>query len=227
MKRDRKIDSLRGLAGVYVMFAHGVYDHSLTLALFGQEVAIMFFILSGFVISMSMVRDPECFCFRNFIIKRFRRVYPMFLIALFLGWAATSYGVGFAVPVVWRQLLGNIAMLQDVGLIKPGVWFDAYFNPPLWSLSYEWWFYVAFFPIWSLVPAKRQRHLVFALASAGTIFFGFVPAPPFLFASYFIIWWMGVEFAREYLSSGSISWLRQRSMIAIGWEWSPCYGLAM
>jgi len=40
----------------------------------------------------------------------------------------------------------NFIMLQDISALKPGVFTEPLFgNSPLWSLSYEWWFYMLFF----------------------------------------------------------------------------------
>jgi peptidoglycan/LPS O-acetylase OafA/YrhL len=45
----------------------------------------------------------------------------------------------------WNTLLGNIFMLQDVISLKPNVISAVYMgNGVLWSLSYEWWFYILY-----------------------------------------------------------------------------------
>ena len=215
MKRNQKLESLRGLAGFYVMFAHGVYEKYFVLSIFGQETVMMFFILSGFVITYSTSRDRDSFCFRNFFIKRFRRIYPMFVIAMGLAWLTSVYASRHLIPVSLSQVAGNLLMLQDFKPAKPGALFDAFMNPPLWSLSYEWWFYMSFYPIYRFVRAPLQKYVVFGLSSVSTLLYTVFPNPAFLYFAYFTIWWMGVELAREYMATGSVSWKGQRVMLAL------------
>ena len=48
-------------------------------------------------------------------------------------------------------------MLQDRSYAKPGVWVSLVGgNAPLWSLSYEWWFYMAYFPMRSVAAAQGR-----------------------------------------------------------------------
>jgi peptidoglycan/LPS O-acetylase OafA/YrhL len=104
-------------------------------------------------------------------------------------------------------------MLQDVSALKKGVWVDTYAgNTPLWSLSYEWWFYMMFFPIVSVLfySPKRQIGLVFVLSVLGFLSYQAIPNQLSLFLGYFFIWWVGVELSREYSSTGAITWSRQR-----------------
>ncbi len=108
-------------------------------------------------------------------------------------------------------------MLQDVAALKRGVWVNTYQdNTPLWSLSYEWWFYMLFIPIeltGSFGP-RLKLWLVAALAILGFATYQLRPNQISLFAGYFIIWWVGVEIAREYLSDGTVSPNRQKAVFA-------------
>jgi peptidoglycan/LPS O-acetylase OafA/YrhL len=216
-----QLEALRGMAAIYVMMSH-LSSNELRLQQswigqpfrFAQEGVLVFFLLSGFVIYYSWHEYAGPKNFGIFAYKRFRRIYPIFLLALLLTYAVNCVGKGFQ-PLNLPSLLGNVLMFQglknDAGLaINP--FMD---NGPLWSLSYEWWFYMMFYPIYRFVPSDRQRLVVFGLALIG--FVGQVTAPNIAFhiLASFPIWWCGVEFAREHLDSGRFTWRKQKAMIAM------------
>jgi peptidoglycan/LPS O-acetylase OafA/YrhL len=109
-------------------------------------------------------------------------------------------------------------MLQDFRLGKPGVWVDSFGgNLPLWSLSYEWWFYMMFFPIYTYVPIRYQLGLVTALSFAGLTTYVVHPNQISLFLLYFILWWTGLEFARTYCRGVTPTFFTQRhSLVVLG-----------
>jgi peptidoglycan/LPS O-acetylase OafA/YrhL len=110
------------------------------------------------------------------------------------------------------QLIGNLLMLQDVSVLKRGVWIDTYYgNSPLWSLSYEWWFYMLFIPMGLNKTAWMQDRLGSALfiSTIGFLGYQFIPNPFCLFAGYCFIWWAGVELAREFVKNGNLSFRGQ------------------
>lgn len=211
------LEALRGVVALYVFFHHAKLVENSgfgRLMYFGQEAVIIFFILSGFVISYSSGR--RLVGVGEYLFLRVRRIYPIFLVALILAYLSASVRSGGPVPVNFESLFGNFLMLQDVGSLKNGVWFDTYYgNSPLWSLSYEWWFYMAYVPVamsgWFLVSV--QFYVVLFVSVVGFLLFQWNPQAPFLYSSYFIIWWMGVSMAREYSDSGEISFRVQAKAI--------------
>jgi peptidoglycan/LPS O-acetylase OafA/YrhL len=212
-RRLMKLEAVRGFAAVYVVLCHAHLSERPEIRLlfsFGQEAVILFFLLSGFVIYHASHRGRTLLSFGTYLNHRFRRIYPTFLVALALGYLASA--VGEPRPSGLGLLLGNLAMLQDTAGLKDGVWFDVYAgNDPLWSLSYEWWFYMMFYPImWLLVRSpERQRRLVFLLSVFGILAYQAFPNQISLFLGYFFVWWAGVELSCEYKASGTITWLRQ------------------
>ena len=86
--RTRLLDVLRGLLAIWVVLHHivlfggfnpHVYPWRL-LAHHGQEAVAVFFILSGFAITKSLYARPQHLT--SFLIARFWRIYPVYLIAL-------------------------------------------------------------------------------------------------------------------------------------------------
>jgi peptidoglycan/LPS O-acetylase OafA/YrhL len=178
--------------------------------MFGQAAVMIFFLLSGFVVHYSsFARNPDI-SFREYFIRRFRRIYPLFVSALGLTYACACVKAHEVLPVRGYDLIGNLLLLQDSK--KAGNWFTPYFhNAPLWSLSYEWFFYMAFFAV-SVALRHRvamQKYAVAGLGLAGSLLYALVPNPIAMFLMYFILWWSGVELAREFAESGRITTRRQ------------------
>jgi peptidoglycan/LPS O-acetylase OafA/YrhL len=211
-----KIEMLRGFASTYVFAGHvlagsvGVFNLFLH---FGQEMVMCFFLLSGFVIYYS-THHARHKSFRVYFIHRFRRIYPTLLVALLISYALMI--LDGKPQVDWGRLAGNIFMLQDLQFAKPGVWVDTFGgNIPLWSLSYEWWFYMMFFPIYAYVPVRWQLGLVAALSFAGLGTYVAHPNQISLFLLYFILWWTGLEFARTYCRGITPTFFTQRHSLAV------------
>jgi len=198
MKKIQEVEGLRGLAAIYVFAGHTTFAN-LTQApkwtealLFGQEAVMMFFLLSGFVIMTAMERSEDK-SFSNYISRRALRIFPIYFLALFISWAFSQ-----APDLDVYSLMGNALMLQDFSGGKPGVLFGTFGgNTALWSLSYEWWFYVMFFPVFTYVDEKLQAWLVTAAALIALAIYNRVNFQPLLFIAYFPLWWVGAEIARS------------------------------
>ena len=226
--RLERLEYLRGAASFYVFLHHWV-RHDLPEApglarffVFGQAAVLVFFLLSGFVIHYATIsRSPEL-SFRTYFIRRFRRIYPTFLIALAIAYVCASIIRGAPVGLELDDLGVNLLMLQDRA--REGNWGLMYMgNTPLWSLAYEWWFYMFYFAVRKVAamgasrPETRvqaQRLVVLGISVAGWGTDVLWPNPLGHVASYFILWWLGVELAREYLDRGAVSVRRQLPMVS-------------
>lgn len=201
------LDALRGLTALYVLLHHAQLLPNSRWGLllsFGQEAVILFFLLSGFVIDHSL-RNRR-FNTGRYLQLRTRRIYPIFLVALLLSYAAQCVIQGQWAPPMWRDLMGNLLMLQDAAGLKRGVWFDTFQgNSALWSLSYEWCFYLLFIPVVRLIRPSLQAWTALAISVAGWLVFNAIPNQIALLLSYFMIWWSGVALSREYSVTGRIS----------------------
>ncbi len=218
-----QLEALRGFAAFYVLLHHlsssylGL-KHSIWgfPFRFGQEGVLIFFLLSGFVICYSHgSRQADARGFRTYLIKRGRRIYPIFVISLLVAYAIQCIGARNFVPMDFRSLIGNLFMLQDHP-DKPGVFLLPYKdNMPLWSLSYEWWFYMLFYPINRWVPVDKQKFLVFGLCAFGLVASLFMPNSLLNFLVFFVVWWVGVELAREFQATGNVTLGCQYPMLMI------------
>jgi peptidoglycan/LPS O-acetylase OafA/YrhL len=100
----------------------------------GHEAVLIFFVLSGFLVGGNAFDRARAgtFDWRTYSADRFARIYTPLVPALALTVAAACYLGTFNLVTA----LGNVVALQEafVEPLAP--------NPPLWSLSYEIWFYI-------------------------------------------------------------------------------------
>lgn len=217
-----RLEQLRGAASFYV-FVHHYVRHNLPEApglarffVFGQVAVLLFFLLSGFVIHYSANRRRDLSA-RDYFIRRFRRIYPVFALALLLSYLAACVKAGSWIGADLRSLGLNLLQLQGLDR-SPGQWVDCYMgNEPLWSLSYEWWFYVLFFGVFVGTRDKPQVRAYWALGISALGFVSDVvwPNPLSLVASYFVLWWVGAELATQWVKDGKIT-LRGQSKALLG-----------
>jgi peptidoglycan/LPS O-acetylase OafA/YrhL len=211
--RLEKLESIRGLAAVYVVLHHLARTflphrwYRLPFV-FGPEAVMIFFVLSGFVIYYSSAASPVEMQLRNYSVKRIRRIYPIFLCALVIAYFCHAIVLRSWFVPSWKLAAGNLLMFQGISI-------DPFYNGPLWSLSYEWWFYVLFFIVAKIEKRPQNRQFW----AAGISLLGLVTAVIYLnqaslFLLYFVSWWSGAELARQYMNQGRITWRGQRFSLA-------------
>ncbi len=206
-----KLEAVRGFAALYVVFHH-LFSSELIIGgvnfsflfHFGQEAVILFFVLSGFVISYSFEKSSDK-SLKLFFFKRFFRIYIPLILVYITSYFLISYSSDNLLALDWKTLLGNIFMLQDASEIKPNVLFDPFLNNgPLWSLSYEWWFYFIFIFIYKNFN-KNSSLIVYGLGILAAISYLFYPNFINRELMYLVIWWIGVDMAKLYLNKTDIN----------------------
>lgn len=197
------LDLARASAAVYVVVYHVVAhtDSSPQLSLifsFGQEAVIVFFLLSGFVIfsnEATRVHTP-----RGYYLRRLRRIYPPIIFTMLVSSVLWATGVIHTVPTL-GSAIATLLSLQDTAGLKPGVISSPYLgNDPLWSLSYEVFFYLVF-PVVMVLWRRSERAarlVVPAICCAAYGSYLVVPNHFSLVISYFMLWWAGAMAARAY-----------------------------
>ena len=219
MSKLEKLDALRGMAALYVVIHHSITStftlfgmNMAYLFRFGEEAVILFFLLSGFVINFSFVKSRDK-TFRTYFFKRATRIYIPLLIVLVLGYIVECYGAGQVVDAHPKDLLLNLMMLQDISSLKPNVVVDPYMhNSPLWSLSYEWWFYMLYFPIQKYIFSNHKKNVfVFCLSIISALIYVYFPTFLPRLLMYMGIWWLGVILSNKYLNNDAIT-LRSMAM---------------
>lgn len=184
------LDSIRGIAAVSVVIHHLLLMPTF-LALFPHNAWInwsffrsawllvdLFFVLSGIVMSLSYVRgDFGRFSLREFMLRRFARVYPLHLVTLLaallfrlLRIGLVALGVVIAVPSAFEvnnvySFVLNIFLLHSMGFIDYLSW-----NAPSWSISVEFYTYLVFGLV--VLFAQRMASLSYLYACAGLLVVG-------------------------------------------------------
>lgn len=229
MSRIHTVDALRGLAASVVVFHHAfvifpgpfrtlrevspaLYHTAQFISNSNVEAVLLFFVISGFSIRLSANRLDltKKADINTYLFKRFKRLLPLYWSALVLTLCVgllTSRMDADAFSVA--NFFGNLAFLQAPASVR-GVWFVPYGeNYPLWSLSFEMFFYLLF-PLVVLaermLTARIRSHvsiILFLIITLGSILalalYNLFPNPIALFASHFVIWYLGVELAQVQL----------------------------
>ncbi|WP_205647882.1 acyltransferase family protein [Acuticoccus yangtzensis] len=200
------LDLARCSAAIYVIFHHIAQTHEITglirlIFSFGQEAVLVFFVLSGFVIFAN--EHGRAIPPQNYYMRRIRRIYPTLIIACLIGAVVALDNGNLAAIMDWRRLFGTLAGLQDVSALKPGVIVDPYAgNTPLWSLSYEMFFYLIFplaLMLWHRMP-RSSNYIIGVISFASFAFYILIPNHLSLVTAYFLVWWCGAMAANAYLS---------------------------
>lgn len=224
MKSNRleKLEAVRGFAALYVVFFHILPQKILLFGInvgylfrFGPEMVIVFFVLSGFVIKYTYDKSKDK-SFGFYFIRRFIRLYIPLLIVFVMAYLIRCYEAGGLANPEWKHLIGNLFMLQDVISLKPNVIVPAYLgNGVLWSLSYEWWFYMLFFVLATYVRPEKINKFVYVLTVLAAISYLLYPFFVNRLIMYFAIWWTGVRFADIYIQKGEFSFKAVMPQIAL------------
>lgn len=190
------MDAMRCVLAIVVAFAHAWYlliedrqgqvsilaSVAYFLAGFAHASVILFFVLSGYWIARSVDRRIMTgWEWPSYLIDRVTRLLVVLLPALAIGGAldATALYVfdssthsgatdtyvlrkDVAAALDWRVLLGNFVFLQGIAVPPFGT------NGPLWSLAYEFWFYI-WFP--AIIVSWRKRRLSPFLFAIGPAWF--------------------------------------------------------
>ncbi|MGI4827895.1 MAG: acyltransferase family protein [Janthinobacterium lividum] len=173
------LDLVRGLAALLVLLSHwkvlffvnypeipgphAAFAIPYVLCDAGHQAVVIFFVLSGYLISGSVFRalERDTWSWRSYLTHRFVRLWIVVLPGLLLGglldWIGIhfahcpglystavqkTHGIDVAVDLKTRFFLGNLAFLQT--------WLVPCFgsNASFWSLANEFWYYILFPLVW-------------------------------------------------------------------------------
>lgn len=151
-RRFHELDSMRGVAAFVVLFhhfTHMFYPSLLTGSdawsvivsplISGHESVILFFLLSGFVLSLPFLRGKSQ-PYSVFVCRRVLRIYGPYIVALALALAGCSLwanrlGTSGWESGTWSQPVDLRSVIQHVAFI--GNYDYNRYNTSFWSLVYE------------------------------------------------------------------------------------------
>jgi len=155
--RDLPLEGMRGLCALLVMYGHAfapipvldpVYSppDAFSWLEMARTAVLFFFVLSGYVIGLTVRTDFSGSEARGYMGRRLLRLVPVNTAAVLISWAlAPRTGAGI--------VLGNLGFLQNdnpyfFGWRVPLMANDA----SLWTLNFEMFYYLLFMAVWRYAP---------------------------------------------------------------------------
>jgi peptidoglycan/LPS O-acetylase OafA/YrhL len=216
---------------------------------FGHQAVLLFFLISGFCIHYRQAKmiaatqdhhDPilgTVLDIRSYAMRRYRRLYPPLLVALVLttvfDYLGTRMNPSFyhgetAYPLINANLGGashSLTTLLGNLLLQPSFAVPAFgTNGPLWSLAFEFWFYVLY-PLLLVLSVRCGRKVMIGIVAAVSLA-GFIAHQPFPWIPawilriciYWIVWTAGALMADAYVARGRRmvrSWLAVVAVVSL------------
>lgn len=191
--RYETLDGWRGLAALAITFYHVPVAHAFRDMAGWKNLEFFvdfFFVLSGFVICHAWGRRiATTNDAKTFMTRRFWRVWPLHIVILgaflaiesaeWLAVKAMGLSLGeapFTGPSSVPALLSNIVLMQSLNLHGTTTW-----NGPAWSISVEFWTYLAFAAV--MLFAAGRTWVMALVAVLGALFIA-VFSPIWLFATH-------------------------------------------
>lgn len=154
---SNKLNALRAIAAIFVMLGHvrGAYFVSyndlipesknifnflfFAITRLGHQFVIVFFVLSGFLVGgLSLnAQFKGKLSIKKYFIKRITRMWVVLIPTLIIG-GLINYYSGVTTNLSSSVFFGNLTFLQTIVVPVYGN------NGPLWSLAYEFWYYMLF-----------------------------------------------------------------------------------
>ncbi|MFC4395227.1 acyltransferase family protein [Arthrobacter sedimenti] len=193
-KENVGLDVVRGLAAFLVVLGHtrnfvgeglradltaSIWQKLLLLPTsFAQESVALFFVLSGYLVGGQVLRELRegRFLWRIYLSKRLSRLWTVLIPGILVTFAVDSLSVRLF-PSVWSKVAGgpvdavtaacNVVFLQRTRCSPYGS------NDSLWSLAYEFWFYILFAAVaafaWGIVRRQWAALALGLLVAAGAV----------------------------------------------------------
>jgi peptidoglycan/LPS O-acetylase OafA/YrhL len=169
-KHFQSLDAFRGIAAVMIIIFHSsFYMDTLPNALIVNSNIFVdfFFILSGFVMGYAYLdRLSGETSLKEFVLLRFARLYPLHLFMLlvwvpFIGIKIYLFnqGVGATDPTIDNNVVSfikNVFLLQGFSSLS--------WNYPAWSISVEFFTYIIFFMVFSVLVRFPQYQQYIAIS---------------------------------------------------------------
>jgi peptidoglycan/LPS O-acetylase OafA/YrhL len=190
-KRYEELDALRGLAAMSVVFLHYyLVSHSgphnpwieygpFRLLIAGGEAVVLFFVLSGLVLSLPFYDCDKPVAYGSFLVKRVARIYLPYCVSLFLAWFLIAQLQPQGIPSLspwfnarWTTGITAAELRGHFSLI--GFFNTQEINPVIWSLVHEMRISLIF-PLIAWVVATSGRTtiaLLLVILAAGSLVSG-------------------------------------------------------
>ena len=171
-KYFKELNSLRFIGFIGVFFGHVFFSNSpeiinsklyATLFSYGKILGFIsidsFFVLSSFLITwkaLEEIKFTNTFQFKNFLIRRSLRIWPLYFLIVFLGFLLEYFKSYYffeseKLPSIWNFIL----FILNYDIIENGYNF-LFFMVFMWSISVEEQFYV----FWAIIIKWFNKYLL-------------------------------------------------------------------
>ncbi len=170
------LDLIRGVSAQIVVVGHGIsffgiftFLHEPNFPWIQNIAVLIFFLLSGFLISYSTVRKiliDNNYGFKHYFADRFSRIYTAFipsiifvLIIDLISKRLQPLSYAYAEVFDVKTFIANIFMLQDYPIFSflPNNSIMSFGSArPFWTLAIEWWIYLAFGYLMLVILKKNK-----------------------------------------------------------------------
>ncbi len=158
---DQRLESLRGIAALAVVITHSIAvlridgqtafwklsinEHSpatwllqlISAAFNAGSAVVLFFVLSGYVLSLAVQRLPENHRWTSYAIRRALRLFPPMWISIFIAWGVLSVVKPIPLDNCSEWFTGCFASLSGEQVVKNLFLFDFAANPGTWTMYVE------------------------------------------------------------------------------------------
>jgi peptidoglycan/LPS O-acetylase OafA/YrhL len=218
------LDGLRGIACLVVFLHHctaafwfSLYTrpdlNPLTLLCNGTFAVHVFFVMSGFVLSLAYVRTPRLPILVSATARRYFRLAIPSTVAVLIAYALMALGFGYAQDLArivehsaWIEKQWTFPPLLGSAL-KQGLWNSCFggtqnFDGVLWTMQYEFKGSLILFGALALTTGIKNRGFAFLAAAAGFLVFGGWEFAEFLLGGLLCIVWVqrGASIANRYVA---------------------------
>lgn len=154
------LDTLRAIASLVVVWRHiellkqnesipNLIDNDFILFPSGHIAVILFFVLSGFLITYLLVKEKDetgVISFRNFYMRRILRIWPLYYTIILLSYVLINSNYTSKTIALCLSIFPNVAHALGEGWPS---------SPQIWSIGVEEQFYLFWPLVLLLLPEKK------------------------------------------------------------------------
>ncbi len=225
--RDLALEGLRGLCALAVFYGHATSPIPCLDPVYsppeqfwwldaGSVAVLIFFVLSGYVIGLTVKTSFSVPAARGYLGRRLLRLVPVNTAAVLISWALAPRNPALTA-------LGNLGFLEN---------YNPYFfgwrmpvmanNPSLWTLNFEMFYYLMFMAIWRLAPRARWLFCCLAVGALGVVVLPSFPQIISCYAGGALYWFAGLAIAwLAPKDTGYGNWPSALLVAAVIWPLAP------
>ncbi len=125
--------------------------------------------ISGLLITWLMIRERDAtgtFSLRNFYIRRFLRILPVFWLLIL---TVTALKVAHVISIEWLDIFRALTFTHNYPISLAHPRYYSFWLVHTWSLSLEEQFYLLWPGLFALLPRKASPRFAVILALSGSI----------------------------------------------------------